>query len=55
MVGTKHVRDIFYAGPGEVGGELGDHRHHILSCYCGAGNMEIYEGESGEQEVACHG
>ena len=53
-MGVEHVRDFFYAGPGEVSGELGDHPQHFLLCYCGAGNMEIYEGENGEQEVASH-
>ena len=41
MVGAKHVRDFFYAGPGEVCSELGAHSQHLLCCYSRAGNMEI--------------
>lgn len=56
MVATVHVRDLVYAGPGEVTGELGDCPQHLLRCYCGVGGMEIYnKGENSEQEVAGHG
>lgn len=55
MVGTEHVRDFVYAGPGEVSGELRDRPQHLLRCYRRVGNMEIYnEGENSEQEVASH-
>ena len=43
MVGTEHARDFFYAGPGEVFGELGTHSQHLLRCYCRVGNMEIHK------------
>lgn len=55
MVATEHARDLVYAGPGEVNGELGDCPQHLLRRYDRVGNMGIYnKGESGEQEVASH-
>jgi len=49
MVATVHVRDLVYAGPGEVTGELGDCRQHLLCCYYGVDGLEIYnEGENSE-------
>jgi hypothetical protein len=55
MIATKPVRDILYAGPGEVVGELGDGLQHLVRCYRGVGNIEIYsKGEKSEQEVASH-
>lgn len=55
MVGTEYARDLVYAGPGEVIGELSDCRQHLLRRYDGVGDMKIYnKGENGEQEVASH-
>ena len=52
---TEHVRDLTYAGPGKVTGELGDGHQHLLCCYDGVGDMEIYnKGENSEQVVANH-
>jgi hypothetical protein len=56
MVATKHVRDLVYAGPGEVVGELEGGLQHLVRRYRGVGGMEIYnKGENSEQEVASHG
>jgi hypothetical protein len=56
MIATKHIRDLVYAGPGEVFGEPGDRRQHLLRCYRGVNGMGICdEGEDNEQEVASHG
>ena len=55
MAITEHARDLVYAGPGEVTGELGNCPQHLLRRYGGVGHTEIYnKGENGEQEVASH-
>jgi hypothetical protein len=55
MVTAGYARDLAYAGPGEVTGELGDCPQHLLRSYEGVGDMEMYkEGENSEQEVASH-
>lgn len=49
------VRNLGYAGPGEVGGELCNCSQHLLRCDGRADDMEIHkEGENCEQEVASH-
>lgn len=55
MLITKYVRNLVYARPGEVIGELGDCDQHLLRCDSGIGDMGIYnKGEHSEQEVASH-
>ena len=55
MVATEHVHGLFYAGPGEVPGELFDYLQHLRRCYCGVDGMEIdNKRESSEQEMANH-
>jgi hypothetical protein len=53
---TKYVRNLVYAGPGEVIGELGDRDQHLLRRDSGIDGMEIHnKGENSEQqEVASH-
>ena len=56
MLTIECVRDLVYAGPSEVIGELGDCPQHLLRCNCGGvGDMEQpNERENGKRVARYH-